>query len=54
MFFTGLKLRFSTVILSISEMIIRKDTEKLDNKEFDENAKLPTRRSAKKCCKEPE
>lgn len=37
-------------------LIIRDETIKLDNKEFDENAKLPKRgRSAKQCCnKNPE
>ncbi|XP_031620007.1 complex III assembly factor LYRM7 [Contarinia nasturtii] len=36
-------------------LIIREETEKLDNKEFDENAKLTTRRGTKQCCnKKPE
>lgn len=40
--------------IQIVGMIVREDTEKLDNKEFDEFAKLPTRGRAKPCCKQPE
>ncbi|XP_055324897.1 complex III assembly factor LYRM7 [Sitodiplosis mosellana] len=35
-------------------LVIREDTEKLDNKEFDEKAKLPKQGRAKQCCKKPE
>lgn len=55
--FMRLKCRCKVNIFHIyfTGLVIREDTEKLDNKEFDENAKLPTRRGTKQCCnKKPE
>lgn len=38
-----------------SGLVIREEIGKLDNKQFDEQAKLPKgRRAAKECCKKPQ